>query len=493
MADFYTNSREERVIDKVITNFGFEENEFSKYKVIRMALAWALNAKKIPLKSPQWDEKRLIGQKGKEYHLAQITDKGKDKDDFDLLLRALFYIKHKEELNRDKINIFENQKEYLDILEKYIKRGFYEIDNTHKSRDCIYQWCLDNLNLSILPSQDFFAQENSQEGYFPKLKEHFKKEGIDIKDIDEFSSYRHYICRVEIVDSTKIQAFKNKSKYLDNVLGSDAVIMESISGIERSFSIQIAKNKNEWDILRLEEFKKGLAGLKNRDDKLGIYAGNDIEKIPFYFDLALTPHLFVAGTTGSGKTVLLKNIILCLLRNQSVEISIIDPKISSFMEFENVKNINILGTDKADEYIESLIEEMQSRYQRKAQGESFEKMAYKILIVDELNDLIMQDENCNASLARLAQKGRECRIHLILGSQRPDSKNFDGNLRSNIPSRIALKVQKLSESKIILDESGADKLLGSGDMLIKLNDMPSPKHILAPYVESDEINALLKG
>lgn len=457
-----------------------------------MALAWALNAKKIPLESPQWDEKQLIGQKGKEYHLEQITDKGK-KEDFDLLIKALFYIKHKEELNRDKINIFEDQKAYLDILEKYIKRGFYEISTSYKSKDCIYQWCLDNLDLNITPSQDFSTQENSQDGYFPKLEKHFKKEGIDVRNMNEFSSYRHHICKVELVDSTKIQAFKNKSKYLNNVLGSDAVIMESISGIERGFSIQIAKNKNEWERLGLEEFKKGLAGLKNRDDKLGIYVGNDIEKIPFYFDLALTPHLFVAGTTGSGKTVLLKNIILCLLRNQSVEISIIDPKFSSFMEFENVKNINILGTERANEYIKSLIEEMHSRYQRKAQGESFENMAYKILIIDELNDLIMQDENCNASLARLAQKGRECRIHLILGSQRPDSKNFDGNLRSNIPSRIALKVQKASESKIILDESGAEKLLGSGDMLIKLNDMPSPKHILAPYVESNEIKALLKG
>lgn len=492
MADFYTNSKEESVISNVIRSFGFEENDLSKYVVIRMALAWALNAKKIPLESPQWDEKQLIGQKGKEYHLEQITDKGK-KEDFDLLLKALFYIKHKEELNRDKINIFENQKAYLDILEKYIKRGFYEISTSYKSKDCIYQWCLDNLDLNITPSQDFSTQENSQDGYFLKLEKHFKKEGIDVRNMNEFSSYRHHICKVELVDSTKIQAFKNKSRYLNNVLGSDAVIMESISGIERGFSIQIAKNKNEWERLGLEEFKKGLAGLKNRDDKLGIYVGNDIEKTPFYFDLALTPHLFVAGTTGSGKTVLLKNIILCLLRNQSVELSIIDPKFSSFMEFENVKNINILGTDRANEYIESLIEEMHSRYQRKAQGESFENMAYKILIVDELNDLIMQDENCNASLARLAQKGRECRIHLILGSQRPDSKNFDGNLRSNIPSRIALKVQKASESKIILDESGAEKLLGSGDMLIKLNDMPSPKHILAPYVESNEIKALLKG
>lgn len=493
MAKFRTNSKEESVISNVIRSFGFEENDLSKndlskYIVIRMALAWALNAKKIPLQSPQWDEKQLEGQKGKEYNLEQITDKDK-KEDFDLLLKALFYIKHKDELNRDKINIFENQKAYLDILEKYIKRGFYEISTSYKSKDCIYQWCLDNL--SILPSQDFSTQENSQEGYFPKLEKHFKKEGIDIRNMNEFSSYRHHICKVELVDSTKVQAFKNKSKYLNNVLGSDAVIIESISGVERGFSIQIAKNKNEWERLGLEEFKRGLAGLKNRDDKLGIYLGNDIEKTPFYFDLALTPHLFVAGTTGSGKTALLKNIILCLLHSQSVELCIIDPKFSSFMEFENVKNINILGTERANECIESLIKEMQTRYQKKAQGESFENMAYKILIIDELNDLIMQDKNCNTLLARLAQKGRECKIHLILGTQRPDSQNFDGNLRSNIPSRIALKVQKASESKIILDESGAEKLLGSGDMLVKLNDMPSPKHILAPYLENNEIKDLL--
>lgn len=493
MADFYTNSKEENVIANVIRSFGIEESEFPKYNVIRIALAWALNAKKIPLHSTQWDEKQLKGDKGKEYHLTQITNKGKGKEDFDLLVRALIYIKHKDELDRDKINIFEDERNYLRILAYYIKRGFYELDNSYKSKDCIYQWCLDNLNLNLTNSQSLSMQENTQEGeYFSKLKNYFYKNGIEIKCVNEYESYRHHICKIELTQSTKIQAFKTKAKYLKNEFGWE-VLVESISGMQRGFNVQIAKPDNEWQKLGLNEFKNGLKSFQKEEFNLGIYAGDDIDKIPFAFDLAKTPHLLVAGTTGSGKTSFLKNIITCLLQNQSIEIFIIDPKFSSFAEFKNMENVRILSTEEASVYIENLIAEMETRYKRKANGESFDNMPYTILIVDELNDLIMQNKECNKTLARIAQKGRECKIHLILGSQRPDSTTFDGNLRSNIPSRIALKVQKASESKIILDESGAEKLLGSGDMLVKLNTMLSPKHILAPYLENEEIENLIKS
>lgn len=97
------------------------------------------------------------------------------------------------------------------------------------------------------------------------------------------------------------------------------------------------------------------------------------------------------------------------------------------------------------------------------------RVTLKIVIIDELNDLVGQDKDINATLVRLAQKARECKIHLVLASQRPDSATFSGALRSNIPSRIALSVQKGTESKIILDEVGAEKLSGKGDMLIKCN------------------------
>ena len=103
MADFNTNKREELVIEKVKKGLGFEENEFAKYNVLRIALALALNSPKFSLDSSFWAQKRLNGEKDKEYHLEQITGKGKDKkEDFDLLIRSMLYIKHKEELDRDK-------------------------------------------------------------------------------------------------------------------------------------------------------------------------------------------------------------------------------------------------------------------------------------------------------------------------------------------------------------------------------------------------------
>lgn len=490
MADFNTNHREELVISRVGVGFDFkEENDFSKYFALRVALAWALNTPCLPLESPDWERKRLEGERSKEYHLEQITGKGKDKkEDFDLLIRAMLYIKHKEELDRDKKDIFSDEKEYLKILSRYIQRGLYELDNSYKSRDCFYQWCLDNLHLSLKQEEQTKENpKNNDVGYFPKLQDYFKKQGIGIKLVNEEDSYRHHICKIELLDSAKIQAFKNKSQYLDDELGQ-SIYIEQVKGISRTYSIQIPKPKEQWRELGLSEFKQGLEELNKHNYALGIFTGMSVDKKPFCFDLKTTPHLLVAGQTGGGKSMLLKNILLCLLRNQNVEISIIDPKAgASFAEFKDIKNIEIFTPQKANECVEKFIEEMESRYERKSKGESFESMPYRVLIVDELNDLIKQNKDIETNLIRLAQKAREARIHLVLATQRPDSATLSGSLRSNVPSRIALRVQKSTESKIILDEIGAEKLTGNGDMLIKLGDSSSLQRIIGIYIIEEEI------
>ena len=494
MADFNTNHREELVISRVGEGFDFkEESDFSKYFALRVALAWALNAPCLPLESPDWERKRLEGERGKEYHLEQITGKGKDKkEDFDLLIRAMLYIKHKEELDRDKKDIFSDEKEYLKILSRYIQRGLYELDNTYKSSDCFYQWCLDNLHLSLKQEEQIKENpKNNDVGYFPKLQDYFKKQGIGIRLVNEEDSYRHYICKIELLDSAKIQAFKNKSQYLDDELG-ESIYIEQVKSMMRTYSIQIPKPKEQWHSLGLSEFKQGLEELNKHDYALGVFAGMSVDKKPFCFDLKTTPHLLVAGQTGGGKSMLFKNILLCLLRNQNVEISIIDPKAgASFAEFTQIKNLEILNTDKAGEITESFVLEMESRYERKSKGESFEDMPYRVLIIDELSDLIKQNKDIETHLIRLAQKAREARIHLVLATQRPDSATLSGSLRSNVPSRIALKVQKSTESKIILDEIGAEKLTGNGDMLIKLGDSSSLQRIIGIYLTEEEIQKQL--
>lgn len=308
--------------------------------------------------------------------------------------------------------------------------------------------------------------------------------------MNEEDSYRHHICKIELLDSAKIQAFKTKSQYLDDELGQ-SIYIEQVKGISRTYSIQIPKQ--QWQTLGLSELKQGLEVLRKQNFELGVFAGMSVDKKPVCFDLKTAPHLLVGGTSGSGKSKLLKVIVLCLLQTPSVEITIIDPKFGSeFVEFNNANNVTLFTQNEAEECVEQFIKEMESRYERKSKGESFESMPYKVLVIDELRNLTRGNKCLIDKLGTLAEKMRGCKMHFVLGTQRPDAQNFSGDLRSNVPSRIALKVQKSTESKIILDEIGAEKLTGNGDMLIKLGDGSSLQRIIGIYLTEEEIQNQLK-
>ena len=504
MADFHSTDKEELCIDGVrkegfgySESLGFSEGEFPKYFVIRVALARALQLPIIPLESPQWKDKKLGGEKGKEYHLEQLTGKdSKNKDDFDVLTRALLYIQHKDELDRDNIDIFSNDKEYTKILGKYIKRGLYELHNSWKSSDCIYQWCLDNLNFNSTQNAQNALNETkslpSDTSHFAHLQKYFRQFAINIQLMNETDSYRHHICKVELEDSSKISSFKTKAKYLDDEFGFP-VLIESCEGLQRAYNIQIAKQNEQWQNLGLAEFRQGLDLLKGKNFKLGIYAGNDIDTNSLCFDLADAPHCFVAGTTGSGKTKFIQTMIVCLLQNLNVEIIVIDPKRGIDFRIFEPKIDLIADMKKVGETIDSLIDEMNERNAKMSEfGIDIQSLGFKfkVLIIDELNNLVENDKTIKDKLSRLAEMARQAGIHLVLGTQRPDGILLKG-LRNNIDGKIALRVSKESESKIILDESGAEKLLGKGDMLIKVGSMSKPKHIFSCLLQNDEIKSLI--
>lgn len=207
--------------------------------------------------------------------------------------------------------------------------------------------------------------------------------------------------------------------------------------------------------------------------ELGIFAGFTFDRECICFDLKDTPHLFVAGTTGSGKTSFLCVMIHTLLRQNNVEIIIIDPKHGlDYKPFKDRAEI-IADTELALEKIEQLVEIMEERYEAMSNGKDFK---YIVCFIDELNDLLTNNSDIGRNLMRLAIKARQSKIHLVLGTQRPDME-LPGSLRSNVPSRIALKVKKESDSKIILDEHGAEKLLCAGDMLVKIMSYNGIKHV----------------
>jgi S-DNA-T family DNA segregation ATPase FtsK/SpoIIIE len=208
----------------------------------------------------------------------------------------------------------------------------------------------------------------------------------------------------------------------------------------------------------------------------------DVLGRPFVFDLVEAPHLFIAGATGSGKSVCLNALLMSLLAaKRPPELLMIDPKGVDFADYAQCTLLRagqvITDMSEAVAALRGVAQEMEDRqailreYNARNLGEAqvngapLERL---VVVIDELADFMMGKSGAQEPLIRLAQKARATGIHLVLATQRPDAETFPGLLRANIPSRIALTVQKATDSRIILDEGGAEKLLMRGDMLVKL-------------------------
>lgn len=192
-----------------------------------------------------------------------------------------------------------------------------------------------------------------------------------------------------------------------------------------------------------------------------------------WMDLAQNPHMIIAGATGSGKSTLLHNIIANLLNYNDVETHLVDPKRIEFNEYEKkISSIKVhYSYDDAVELMKTMIDTMEFRYEEMRLGKLTSQNKPIVIIIDEFADLIMQDKSkvFYTSLCRLAQKCRAARIHIILATQRPSVSVIDGNIKANFPARIACRVATHVDSKVIIDASGAENLLGRGDSLIRDN------------------------
>lgn len=204
-------------------------------------------------------------------------------------------------------------------------------------------------------------------------------------------------------------------------------------------------------------------------------------------DLAKMPHLLVAGTTGSGKSVFLNVAILSLLyklQPAQVQLALIDPKRVEFSNYRAVPHLYApIATklDQASGLLSSLVDEMERRYELLEEHgvksleaynqEVNEKLPYIVLVIDEVADLMMQttDKTVSDKITRLAQLARAAGIHIIMATQRPVVDIMTGLIKANMPARIAFRVESKQDSRIILDEPGAEKLKGAGECLFKHN------------------------
>jgi S-DNA-T family DNA segregation ATPase FtsK/SpoIIIE len=264
---------------------------------------------------------------------------------------------------------------------------------------------------------------------------------------------------------------------------------------------------------------------KNDHDPLSFAVGKDISGETITADLAKMPHLLIAGTTGSGKSVMMNTLLTSLLYKNSpsqMKLILVDPKQVEMAPYQDIPHLLTPVIEDVTKTVSALkwaVNEMERRYsvlkEKKIRNieryhkmfaaeakafnedpeiERMEELPYVVIVIDELSDL-MSDKSmardAEALIVRIAQKARAVGIHLVLATQKPVVSVVTGLIKGNIPSRISFKLPSNADSRTILDRGGAEKLLGQGDMLFFANGMPQPKRIQGVFLEDAEVNRVM--
>lgn len=257
---------------------------------------------------------------------------------------------------------------------------------------------------------------------------------------------------------------------------------------------------------------------------LSFAVGKDISGETILADLAKMPHLLIAGTTGSGKSVMTNTLLTSLLYRNSpsqLKLILVDPKQVEMAPYQDIPHLLtpvITDPTKAVSALKWAVNEMERRYSilaekkirniesyhkmvvaaNKAQnedeevGEKIEEMPYIVVVIDELADLMMvAQKDVEALIVRIAQKARAVGIHLVLATQKPVVSVVTGLIKGNVPSRISFKLPSNADSRTILDRGGAEKLLGQGDMLFFPNGVPQPHRVQGVFLEDSEVNRVM--
>ena len=365
-----------------------------------------------------------------------------------------------------------------------------------------------------LPSLDFLNDP-------PKISKNVDEEEIDQKIYDLLDKLRRFKIDGDVVRTysgpvvttfefrpaanVKVSKILNLEDDLAMALKAKTIRIQAPIPGKDVVGIEIPNKNIETiylkEILQSEIFKKA-------SSPLTIALGKDIVGQPFITDLKKLPHLLIAGTTGSGKSVGINSMLLSLLYKNSpktLRLIMIDPKMLEFSIYNDIPHLLtpvITDSKKALIALSNLVSEMERRYKimaqtstknienynQKAIKNNFETFPYIVVIIDELADLMMTSgKDVEFYIARLAQMARASGIHLIVATQRPSVNVVTGLIKANLPSRISFRVGQKIDSKVILDQMGADSLLGRGDMLFTPPSNTGLIRLHAPFTTEEEI------
>ena len=339
------------------------------------------------------------------------------------------------------------------------------------------------------------------------LQSTFNNFGIEVKIVKAIVGPSITQFQILPTPGTKVSKIVNLSNDIAlNLAAKDVRIEAPIPG-KSLIGIEIPNTVNELVTMK-EVF------INDKDNSpLSVAIGKDVSGEAMFTRIDKTPHLLIAGSTGSGKSVCVNTIITSiLLKNKpdKVKLIMIDPKMVELSIYDGIPHLlTSVVTDplKAADVLHKVVLEMESRYREFARTrvrniEGYNKIAekdpdykefpYIVVIIDELADLMMvSSKEVEESIARIAQKARAAGIHMIIATQRPSVDVITGVIKTNIPSRIAFAVSSSIDSRTILDKSGAETLLGKGDMLYLSADSSKPVRIQGAFLSDDEVEKVV--
>ena len=338
------------------------------------------------------------------------------------------------------------------------------------------------------------------------LEETLKSFGLTAKVVNATQGPAVTRYEIQPAPGTRVSKIVNLTDDLKMALAATDIRMEAPIPGKSAVGIEVPNRSvspvHLRDVLDCEDFKKATGGIP-------VGLGKDIAGKPIITDLAKMPHLLVAGSTGSGKSVCINTIISSILFNRKpdeVKLILIDPKMVELSVYNNIPHLMspvVTDMKKASAVLRWAVREMESRYLtfstlgvRKL--EEYNKrypdkaMPLILIVIDEMADLMMTaPADIEESIVRLAQKARAAGIHMILATQRPSVNVITGLIKANVPSRISFAVATQIDSRTILDMAGAEKLLGKGDMLFNPIGANKPIRIQGAFISDDEVEELV--
>ena len=397
------------------------------------------------------------------------------------------------------VSTVNNEKEN-ELLQK-LEHEAQMLEETEESEASIPFHLLDDPELEDNDDAAWIVQ---QQELLEQTLEHFNV-AAKVVNATEGPSVTRFEVQPEL--GVKVSKIKNLSDDLKlNMSAKDIRIEAPIPG-KNTIGIEIPNRHPQMvglqEIFDSEAFEKSTSPLT-------IGLGLNIEGEPVVTNIHKMPHGLIAGATGSGKSVCINTILISLLYKSShkdVRLMLIDPKMVELAAYNGIPHLVspvITDVKAATAALKWAVQEMEDRYQKfvhegvrditkynekmTKQNRVHEKMSYLVIVIDELADLMMiSPQDVEDSIARIAQKARACGMHLLLATQRPSVDVITGLIKANIPTRIAFSVSSQIDSRTILDASGAEKLLGKGDMLFVENGSGKSTRIQGAFVSDEEI------